>query len=261
MTKRLVVFGCSFTNYGWPTWADILAMDNPDWEFENWALPGIGNQGIARRVMYRHYSQGWQPNEIVVVQWTSMVREDRFKDGEWLANGSVFNSKHYGIEWCEKYWDFDNDIINTVQSQKTVSCLVGDKLAYQMRLDDPISNYIKHQGTSEIYEFWKNHLGTFDSPEHGPFLQGLTTDRHPDPVYWMNYVEEKIYKPWGMSLKPSTVGKIFEYQNWLLDLAKEKLQHDEISRRSSARMLENGWALNLVPTNGSHPYTGKKILM
>lgn len=261
MSKRLVVFGCSFTNYGWPTWADIIAIDNPDWGYENWALPGLGNQGIAKRMMFRQYSQGWNSDDIVAVQWTSMIREDRFKDNNWLCNGSVFNSKYYGLDWCKKYWDFDNDIISTVQAQKFAEYMLGDKLAYQMMLHDPVTNHISHQGTSDLHKFWQGHLGTFDMPGVGPFLQGLTTDRHPDPVYWMNWVEEKIYKHWGMTLKPTTVGIIFDYYRWLISLAEEKLSHDEITKLSSARMIENGWGLNLIPTNGIHPYTKEKILM
>ncbi len=40
---RLITFGCSFTDYSWPTWADIIARDL-DCEYENWAIGGGGNQ-------------------------------------------------------------------------------------------------------------------------------------------------------------------------------------------------------------------------
>ena len=49
---RLIVFGCSFTDYAWPTWADIIAYDL-GCEYENWAQGGGGNQQIARRALYR----------------------------------------------------------------------------------------------------------------------------------------------------------------------------------------------------------------
>ena len=41
--KRLFVFGCSFTQYRWPTWADIIAKDNPHLEYFNTANSGAGN--------------------------------------------------------------------------------------------------------------------------------------------------------------------------------------------------------------------------
>ena len=42
--KRAFVFGCSFTQYYWPTWADILGREFN--KFENWGQCGGGNQFI-----------------------------------------------------------------------------------------------------------------------------------------------------------------------------------------------------------------------
>ena len=134
--KKLITFGCSFTNYGWPTWANIIAVDQPDWQFENWALGGGGNQMIARRVLYRHYAYGWQPDDMVCIQWSSWHREDRFKKNQWHQKGSVFVSEDYDIDWIEKYWDLDNDAINYMQAQTTTALLLGDNLVHQMQLAD-----------------------------------------------------------------------------------------------------------------------------
>jgi hypothetical protein len=41
---RLFTFGCSFTQYIWPTWADILAREFE--YYENWGSSGAGNQYI-----------------------------------------------------------------------------------------------------------------------------------------------------------------------------------------------------------------------
>ena len=41
--KRLFTFGCSFTDYRWATWANILAYEL-DCEFHNFGKSGAGNQ-------------------------------------------------------------------------------------------------------------------------------------------------------------------------------------------------------------------------
>lgn len=41
MMSRLFAFGCSFTHYKWPTWADIVARDFK--VYENWGRGGAGN--------------------------------------------------------------------------------------------------------------------------------------------------------------------------------------------------------------------------
>lgn len=42
--NRLFTFGCSFTNYMWPTWADILAIEFDS--YRNWGRIGAGNHFI-----------------------------------------------------------------------------------------------------------------------------------------------------------------------------------------------------------------------
>ena len=37
--SRLFTFGCSFTNYAWPTWADFLGLEFE--HFENWGVSGV----------------------------------------------------------------------------------------------------------------------------------------------------------------------------------------------------------------------------
>ena len=51
--KRLFVSRMfSFSNYAWPSWADMLGQEFDI--FENWAFPGLGNRAIAERVAEIH---------------------------------------------------------------------------------------------------------------------------------------------------------------------------------------------------------------
>jgi len=36
--KRLFTFGCSFTHFDWPTWANLLGLDNEYDLCENWGF-------------------------------------------------------------------------------------------------------------------------------------------------------------------------------------------------------------------------------
>ena len=47
---RIFAFGCSYTRFPWPTWADIIAYDL-DIPFENWANAGHGNVSIAHHML------------------------------------------------------------------------------------------------------------------------------------------------------------------------------------------------------------------
>jgi hypothetical protein len=95
--SRLLAFGCSFTNYHWSTWADILA---PEFDkFENWAAAGAGNHYIFNSVMEADQKQKLGPEDTVIVCWTNVNREDRYIDNRWITLGNITTSRIYTKEF------------------------------------------------------------------------------------------------------------------------------------------------------------------
>ena len=125
--RRLFAFGCSFTNYAWPTYADFLSYEFD--EYENWGFPGLGNRAIAERVAECHAKNNITKDDIVLVQWTSHVRNDfhTFQEIEyskdkfihgwfrptnkigWKTQGNIFSSGNldinYNPKWINTFWD------------------------------------------------------------------------------------------------------------------------------------------------------------
>lgn len=64
---RLVTAGCSFTDYCWSTWADILGEHFNN--YQNFGIGGCDNATIARNVV-----QNAQPGDLVIVLWSSFER-------------------------------------------------------------------------------------------------------------------------------------------------------------------------------------------
>lgn len=110
--KRLFVFGCSFTAYCWPTWADLLSLDFD--HYENWGLSGIGNRAIAERVAECNVRNQLGPNDVVIVQWSTHLRNDFFHEYSlptrppgWKTSGSIFNYLNleiYDQKWIETFF-------------------------------------------------------------------------------------------------------------------------------------------------------------
>jgi len=85
---RLFVFGCSFTKYYWPTWADILGQEFE--YYENWGEIGSGNLRIANRVTECVYKNQVGPNDTICIMWSGVTREDRYRNGHWhTANPDI----------------------------------------------------------------------------------------------------------------------------------------------------------------------------
>ena len=75
--KRAFCFGCSFTNYEWPTWVDILRKDL-DIQVQNWGLQGLGNVGILSKMIQCDIINKFTNEDLVIVLWSSWTREDRY---------------------------------------------------------------------------------------------------------------------------------------------------------------------------------------
>ena len=78
---RLYTFGCSMTQYRWPTWADIVGTC---WnEFENWGRPGAGNQYIFNSVMECNARNKFNSNDTVLIMWSNISRIDYYQFKTW----------------------------------------------------------------------------------------------------------------------------------------------------------------------------------
>lgn len=86
--SRLFAFGCSFTQYQWPTWADILGQ-NFDL-YENWGRLGAGNHYIFNALMECMIKHSLQETDTVAIMWTNVTRTDIYGDTGWMCRGNQF---------------------------------------------------------------------------------------------------------------------------------------------------------------------------
>lgn len=104
MNERLYTFGCSFTNFFWPTWADILGREFN--QFENWGQNGAGNAFVLYSLMECHKRNRLTKDDTVIIMWSSIDREDRWVRGKWQLEGGVFNmSPPYSKEYADTFAD------------------------------------------------------------------------------------------------------------------------------------------------------------
>jgi hypothetical protein len=104
MNNRLFTFGCSFTSFYWPTWADILGREFD--QFENWGRFGAGNAFMLYSLMECNKRNQLTKDDTVIIMWSSIDREDRWINGDWQLQGGVFNGHEpYTGDYAEKFAD------------------------------------------------------------------------------------------------------------------------------------------------------------
>jgi len=249
--NTLYTFGCSFTAYSWPTWADIIAHDL-DLELKNFAQLGLGNYGIAGKLLEVNESQILDESDILMVLWSSWDREDRLKNGQWFGEGSVFcNDEVYGLEWLKKFYDDSDKIMKNIFWIHSVNKMYGDKITWQgsgfdyyrndtYAEDNPIG--IDHYARQVINNYGNllPELYCWSDAEHQPSF-GYFQDSHPDIKKHLALVENIIYPSIGKEIKKETVDYFSEVQYSIVKARKFFRKHKDDEGRAMGKFLNKNW--------------------
>lgn len=250
LKRRIFTFGCSFTSYAWPTWADLLGEEVE--HYENWGLSGIGNRAIAERVVEAHIKNKFTKDDIVVVQWTTHLRHDFYNQSPtclperllgWKTSGSVFNYhnvKIYDQKWLDTFF-FEpaylmhtfNHIALTQGLLESTGCTwfmtsIGDVRNMGADIEDGLGHgetlllTAEERGQTklawkkipelEVYErLWDDYADHWLEPI------SYTANRNPEGFFWFQAKDDK--NPWKET-HPSPR----QHNIWLQEQLKPRLE-------------------------------------
>jgi hypothetical protein len=201
--SRLFTFGCSFTHYEWPTWANIVALDRQK-ELYNFGLAGIGNVGISQRILEADCKFNFTSDDEIMIMWTSWCREDKINEFDYTCQGSVFN-KPASIKWFRENWSYIDTIVKNSNAIIYANAAYKKNISWQanafendfiesgilpsMNLvkDIDLANRFKKLYTTKLPKF-----KTIDFLESGNKSFGVLNDSHPDVIDHMNIVLNNI---------------------------------------------------------------------
>jgi hypothetical protein len=198
MYKRFFAFGCSFTDYPWTTWADIIAGAYPGAQYYNFSKAGGSNQLILSRVMEADSVFNFNEQDLVIVQWTSANRESRYIINRWRGSGNVYNDRNnYGEDFFKYIDPLDYTIRDCAAIKAVYSLLKLKQCNYKFIASVPLidgdTNEIKYllQTYQPVLDFIKPSF--LDVIFKGDFAKNDTRllygDSHPDPEQHLRYVE------------------------------------------------------------------------
>lgn len=220
--SRLFTFGCSFTQYMWPTWANIVAYDMGA-ESYNYGVAGLGNVGVHHRIVEADLKHNFTKDDQIMILWTSWCREDRVKNHQWNPAGSVlnFNNGVYDIQFFKKYWDYSNDIVKNSTAIISANKMYGDLIKWQGTAMPLFSTEHPLTDTSSedlrLIEFYKKRLpvmpiiDTFKNDWSDMAFKAVN-DCHPDVAEHMAIVIDYVYKDLAKTLSDQTVERFTSLQ-------------------------------------------------
>ena len=203
--KRFFAFGCSMTSYGWPTWADIVAQEIP--EYYNYAQSGGGNLFISCQVTEASLRHKFTETDLVMVMWSSVAREDRHINGNWLTPGNIYTQNYYDDNFVNKFADDLGYLLRDINLiTLTKNLLDVSPVEYFMLNMSPFNttceDYMLNLKYKDIRKMYSN---TFDSilpdiltlelkgtwPQHPVSKKGgQTADYHPSPIQHFDYLKK-----------------------------------------------------------------------
>ena len=226
--KRLFTFGCSFTHYNWPTWADLLGQ-----EFEehcNYATAGAGNLFISCHLAEAMARHNINKNDTVMIMWSNATREDRYIN-KWVSPGNIYSypetkENPYSKKFIKEFITVRGCNVRDLALMKLADTALqglGCEYHFMSMVDIEFSGQFNYQDDSDsikdLLVLYKDTLSKFKPSVHSvifnkdwhsrPWIEGesLRPDTHPLPLEHVEYIN---------SVLPEYV-----FSDWTLEFAKE----------------------------------------
>lgn len=208
--KRAFLFGCSFTHYIWPTWADLIAKEIPDTHI--YAKSGAGNFYIYQAVIEAIVTHKITQDDLVLVMFSNVTREDRYTRREgWITPGNLFFQDTYDSKFMDKFFcekgylmrdlalveGIDRTLSTTGADYSLLSMIPLDSLSSDetkmVDVDDVLAAYestlakVKPSVFETIYNSkWSNRQPRPQYTTH--WATGAYVDNHPTPDEHLEYI-------------------------------------------------------------------------
>lgn len=226
---RLYTFGCSYTQYHWPSWADIIARDLGCY-YENWGKLGIGNVAIQHKLLECDLKNRFTEDDLVLVAWSGWSREDRYL-GKWIPRGNALSNPFFGNGWLQKHWHIENDIVKNMTaiiSANRCHCIdfqshILDYNVYLNEKGQDKQNYDMSKAfTQKKFKYLRKAMPKYHlfSRENNSQFENLTEDTHPDLLCQLEHANY-VYKHIGRTMKQSTIDYYQSMNKWLIDRLKK----------------------------------------
>jgi hypothetical protein len=233
--KRLFAFGCSFTSYFWPTWADLLKKEIPNTYI--YAKIGAGNFFIYQAVAEAILKYNIDKDDLVMVMFSNVTREDRYtREQGWITPGNLFYQDMYDKEFLSKFFCEKGYLMRDLSLVMGIDAMLQHtKAEYHLMsivpFDSLKSDQNRIKNVDDVLLLYKSILdkikpsmfdvvfnGDWNNRKKRPkyrthWAEGLYTDNHPTPEEHIEFLQATFP---NINLQDNTISLAKEYTDQLL---------------------------------------------
>jgi hypothetical protein len=211
MTTRFFAFGCSFTKYHWPTWADLIGIEYNN-AYYNYGQRGAGNMFIFNAVIEANQKHNFTKDDLIIVQWSSLSRNDYYIDNKWITKGGLRQGNYSSddLNVMVKYFDFRGHLIRDIAFIKSIKLLldnVGCKYEFlqmvplfENEINTPEAERLSAESLNDIGELYADVVGKLKPSffkmlgdrRHNMVYGNTKPNRHPIPSEHLNYCASNL---------------------------------------------------------------------
>lgn len=205
---RIATLGCSFTNYTWPTYSDILQADN-------YGLSGIGNDRIWFTLLHLYKSKQLELYDAIIIQWTSPYRFDYLTQKGWTHNdGNISASMQNKWIW-KKICAWYNEDYEKQRSENFIiaaKALLGtlDIKSYHMSMTADLDELV------DLPDLKKNFPARYTF-QTAPWANQPFKDGHPTLEEHVK-IAERIINSLNIPISHKMVKKCMEFHRQILQI-------------------------------------------
>lgn len=204
---KIAAIGCSFTNYTWPSYADVLQADN-------YGLSGIGNDRIWHTLLHLYKTKQLELYDAIVIQWTSPYRFDYKTTKGWTPNdGNISTSIQNAAIWrnIKSWYNESYELERTENFIYAIKSLLKETeiKSYHMSMTDDVDALVNLPNLKKRfpsrYSFKK--ASWTDKPFH---------DGHPTLLAHIE-IAKHIANHFDLELNKKIIKRCIEFHNTILD--------------------------------------------
>jgi hypothetical protein len=208
--SRFFAFGCSFTDYWWPTWANIISKEIPNHYI--YAKSGAGNFFIYQALIEATIKHKINKNDLVMIMFSNITREDKFvKNRGWITPGNLYFQEEYDDKFLQQFLCHHGYLmrdLNLVHGCKTILDFIGCdyELMSMVPFHSEHSNEKLIDDVDYILNFYKDTVSavkpsvlttifnnSWESKPNRPtysvsWSKNLYRDNHPTPSEHLEYL-------------------------------------------------------------------------
>lgn len=178
MKRRIFAFGCSFTEYTWPTWADMILYNN---EGVNYGICGGGFENILNNLVQCDFDYKLTPEDVIVIVYPNLLRWDCAIYPKTKGFGNAMTSPW--AEYKEELWNIDGMVYKNLNIMIMIDTFLKSKgVIYRYSSITKIFTYLENYFVDcQVDNSVLNHLNIVKDKipllqDFYTFLYGENTD-------------------------------------------------------------------------------------